>query len=289
MRLTAVGTQIQTVGAYNLPTGTQNISDGDYFAINDGFTTVVFEFDNDGRYTANRVPVTFGVLDSAATIAQEVVTAIQTAVTAKGLKLGVSYPGAGSLITLTGSVVRFTGFATTQGRPHARLAIDPGVVVKLVGSRVETQVGAQFIAEGTPANPIIFSSVEDDRYGAGGTFDTTNDQRRTSPAAGDWASLDFGPLSQASIDWARVFYAGGRSSIEGDYVGFDPIEIRQASARIANTLFEDNGAVPARTNDRNGRGFADPATIFVRGAQPVIVANTFRANRARSSTSTSTP
>ncbi len=51
--------------------------------------------------------------------------------------------------------------------------------------------------------------------------------------------------------------------------------------RIADTLFENNGAVSSRTDDRNGRGFADPATIFVRGAQPVIVNNTFIGNRGQ--------
>ena len=117
----------------------------------------------------------------------------------------------------------------------------------------------------------------DDRYGAGGTFDTSNDKDRTSPRAGDWASLNFGPVSQASIDWARVFYGGGSAAIEGGFAGFDPIEIRQAVARVTNTLFEDNGANSA--GDRNGRGFIGPATIYVRGAQPIIVGNTFRDNQ----------
>ena len=66
---------------------------------------------------------------------------------------------------------------TTRNRPNydARLAVDPGVVVKLEGSRIETEIGAQFIAEGLPGQEIIFTSRLDDRYGAGGTFDTNDD------------------------------------------------------------------------------------------------------------------
>ena len=74
-------------------------------------------------------------------------------------------------------------------RPNARLAIDPGVLVKIGGARIETQIGSQFIAEGTAAKPIIFTSVFDDRFGAGGSFDTTNDGSGSTPSEGDWGGL----------------------------------------------------------------------------------------------------
>jgi len=283
--LSATGTLIQTVpamGGGSPPV--QQIDDGDYFSISDGFTTVVFEFDNNGLVTPNRVPVTFQINHNADQIAADVTTAIQNAAATYGLGVGAIH--AGAAVDLVGSVIHLAGFklgvgggVTPQGRTHARLDIDPGIITKLKGSRIETQTGAQLIAEGTKSYPVIFSSIQDDRYGAGGTFDTSNDKDRTLPNPGDWAGLEFGPLSQASIDWARVFYAGGNAPIEGGFAGFDPVEIRQAVARITNSLFENNAAVASRTPDRNGRGFVDPATIFIRGAQPVIVGNTFRNNR----------
>ena len=61
------------------------------------------------------------------------------------------------------------------GRPDGRLSIDPSIVVKLDGSRFELELGAQMIAEGDDGREIIFTSIADDRYGAGGTFDTGND------------------------------------------------------------------------------------------------------------------
>ena len=112
-----------------------------------------------------------------------------------------------------GAISDGTGYHT---RPSARLAIDPGVVVKLGGARIETQIGAQFIAEGTAARPIIFTSVFDDRYGAGGSFDTTNDNKEgmvhTVAAEGNWGGIFFGPLSIGSIDHALVTFAGGRTT-----------------------------------------------------------------------------
>ena len=57
------------------------------------------------------------------------------------------------------------------------------MIIKSLNSRIEVGIGAQLLAEGTPANKIIFTSRFDDRYGAGGTFDTNNDGN-TNPGAG---------------------------------------------------------------------------------------------------------
>ena len=116
----------------------------------------------------------------------------------------------------------------------------------------------------------------DTRYGAGGTFDTTEDTSSRDPQPGDWGGLIFGPTASVSIDEAIVAYAGGTTAIEGDFARFSPVEIRQAQGRVTNTRFEFNDAGSA--GDRTGRGTLQPATIFVRGAQPIIVGNTFLGN-----------
>ncbi|MEQ9412041.1 MAG: GEVED domain-containing protein [Fuerstiella sp.] len=328
-----------------------------------------------------------------------------------------------------------------RARFDARLAIDPGVVVKLEGSRIEAGIGSQFIAEGMPGREIIFTSRLDDRYGAGGTFDTNDDgdlvspltiflqdnfesgqfdsarwaaatnasidnqglgetsgtqsahltagtqiqtaavnltgqpslelqfswqragggstpdanlfvqyrnssglwitlqnisaagadmtQFQTStlslpaaaihfnsafrlafgnpntpnargttgdwfiddvrvvqsrvnstPAPGNWGGLYIGHLGSASIDQALITFGGGVIPVENDFAGFNPVEIHQARARIANTVFEDNasgvgGSAPA---SRFGLFSNASGTIFVRGAQPVILGNDFRNN-----------
>jgi hypothetical protein len=181
-----------------------------------------------------------------------------------------------------GAIIDQTGFHT---RPAARLAIDPGVIVKIGGARIETQMGAQLIAEGTAARPIIFTSTFDDRYGAGGSFDTTNDNKATSTHTsaneGDWGGIFFGPLSVGSLDHTLITFAGGSTTIEGGFAAFNPVEIHSAQVRIANSTLEHNGSGPVDPNsrdDRNGRSWSTPAVIFVRGAQPVLINNIIQNN-----------
>ena len=80
-----------------------------------------------------------------------------------------------SLVTIDDSAATISGLQSGTARVAGSLVIDPGVVVKLNGSRIEAEIGATLIAEGTANDPVVFTSVEDDRYGAGGTFDLTGD------------------------------------------------------------------------------------------------------------------
>ncbi|MEL6106099.1 MAG: peptidase, partial [Planctomycetota bacterium] len=168
-----------------------------------------------------------------------------------------------------------------RGRLDASLVLDPGTVLKLSGSRVELQPGSVVLAEGDASNPVVFTSLRDDRFGAGGTFDTNNDDGAPTvqpPAHGDWAGIYAGPTSSISLDQAVVSYAGGISLIEGGETrGFVPLQLQQAEGRITNTRFEfnDSGQDGAGPVGRFGRLSVAPSTIFVRGSQPIIVGNTF--------------
>ncbi len=172
------------------------------------------------------------------------------------------------------------GFSTTSGglqsRPSARLAIDPGIIFKLGGGRFETEIGAQLIAEGTIDQPIIFTSLYDDRYGASGTSDTTNNGLNTLPAPGNWGGFLFGPTSVGSIDHALIAFAGGETRFEGSPDNMEPVEIDQAQVRITNSTFDYNRLAGAGA--RNGRGAADASVVYIRGAQPVILNNIFENN-----------
>ncbi|TWT83913.1 Dockerin type I repeat protein [Planctomycetes bacterium CA13] len=162
-------------------------------------------------------------------------------------------------------------------RFDARLSIDPGVVAKFDTARIEATFGADFYAEGTASNPIVFTSRLDDRYGAGGSFDTNNDAANSSPVGGDWSGLVFRQGSSGSIDHAVISYGGGESSGGGGFAYFNPIEILQADVRVANSRLSNNASGTASgTTDydtRDSVGFNGPATIFIRGAQPIIVGN----------------
>ncbi len=167
----------------------------------------------------------------------------------------------------------------SQVLPSGRLAIDPGVVVKLSSARIEGRRGASnLIAEGTPENPVIFTSLLDDRYGTGGTFDTTGNGSTSVAAPGDWSGLIFNMVSTGSIDNALIAYAGGESTIAGGPSRFNTIEAQDgAKLRVANSTFEFNASGNASDN-RDARGTNTAATIFIRQVQPIIVNNIFTDN-----------
>jgi len=171
--------------------------------------------------------------------------------------------------------------ARDRARLDARLSIDPGIIVKLQGARIEAEMGAQLIAEGVAGRQVIFTSRLDDRYGAGGTFDTNNDDSALAaervPSAGNWAGLYIGHLGSGSIDRALVTFAGGNVPVGGSFAAFNPVEIHEAKVRIRNTTFETN-ANGASSGIRSGLFSNDIGTIFVRGAQPVLLDNTFVGN-----------
>lgn len=167
-------------------------------------------------------------------------------------------------------------------RLSGRLEVDPGVVVKLGGSRIEAMLGnSNFLAEGTKERPVIMTSILDDEFGIGGTFDTTNNLATAGAKAGDWGGVFFNATSSGSIDHAIIRYGGGRTPIEGEFNEFNLIEIHQADVRVGNSRLEfnaDGTGVAGVDATRNGRGTNGSAVIFVRGAQPIIVNNEFREN-----------
>ena len=179
-----------------------------------------------------------------------------------------STPGGPTLNAATGNL---------DARLDARLRIDPGVVVKLQGSRIEAEMSSQLIVEGTVEQPIILTSLKDDRFGGSGSFDTSNDLDATDPEPGQWGGLFFNAISKGSLDHTLITFAGGLTPIEGGFDQFAPIEIHQAEVRVTNSLLTHNEGGQSSSN-RNGRGGNQASTIFVRGAQPILVHNSLRDN-----------
>ena len=165
-----------------------------------------------------------------------------------------------------------------KSRLHGRLAIDQGTIVKLNGAGIETGFGAQLIAEGLAGSEVIFTALQDDRYGIGGTFATSF---RDDLQPGSWTGLYVGPASHASLDHALLAYGGGVSKVPGNFASFNVLEIQQADARVTNSVFEQNanGSGGQSTANRGGRGSNAEALIFVRGAQPVLVGNVMTENK----------
>ncbi len=259
------------------------LTDGDYFVLSDGPVQIRFEFDlagngvKSGTTEQPNLAITVPTGTSTAGIATLIAAKINAAATTYGLKITAT--AAGSAVNLSGTTVKIDGLTGVSARLGGRLMIDPGAIVKLSGTRIEVGIGAELIAEGTASDPIVFTSLLDDTYGAGSTFDTTNNDAAVTAAAGNWGGIYFSPTSTGSIDYIRMNYAGGSTAIEGRFATFAPIEIRQATVRVADSLFQDNTC--STTDDRNGRGsVSQSSVIYVLFSQPVIVNNTIRDNTA---------
>jgi hypothetical protein len=182
-----------------------------------------------------------------------------------------------------------------SGRLDPGLTIDPGTIVKLNSSRIDVTFGARLFAEGTDAEPIVMTSLNDRRYGTGGTFNTnglfqdSTAGAATSLQAGDWGGIFVAFGADASIDHAVLAGGGGATRIEGGFASFNVIEAHQSDLRVANTRFElnDNGRSIVNDGGNNTNNPDDPreqrvgrvnnasGTIFVRAGQPIIIDNTF--------------
>ena len=200
-----------------------------------------------------------------------------------------SYLDNGSNLTGTLSV---ESFGNIRPRLDASLAIDPGSIIKLEGARIEIGHSAQLLAEGVDGGRVVFTSKQDDRFGIGGTFDTNNNGLNAARDAQprDWSGIYASPGSTLQLDYTEFAYAGGSSRIEGSFKSFSPIELQQADARIAHSVFENNsngiggqGPIdrlgrPANENYPLGNNASRGSTLFVRGSQPIILDNTFQNN-----------
>ncbi|QEG42897.1 GEVED domain-containing protein [Roseimaritima ulvae] len=163
-----------------------------------------------------------------------------------------------------------------RARLDARLDIDPGTVIKLDSARIEARFGAQLLAEGEAGLPIVFTSLEDQRYGGSGTFDTNDRGVEFDITPGDWGGIYLGQGATGSMDNVVIAGAGGTTRIEGGFADFNAIEVHQADLRLANSKFEFNAdGQETAGNDRVGRGANAEGTVFVRAATPVIVNNQF--------------
>ncbi|MEO1524376.1 MAG: GEVED domain-containing protein [Planctomycetota bacterium] len=181
----------------------------------------------------------------------------------------------------TGGAVLVESDSPLRARLDASLVIDPGTVVKVDGARIEARFGANIIAEGTSSNPVILTSLEDQRYGGGGTFDTNDRGNTVGLTPGDWGGLYIGNGSSASIDNAVVAGAGGTTRIEGGFASFNAIEVHQAELRLANSRIEMNDDGRGSLNGtRVGRMDNAPGAVFVRASQPVLIGNEFVDNNS---------
>jgi hypothetical protein len=95
---------------------------------------------------------------------------------------------------------------------NVTLRIDPGAIVKFdLGVNLTAESGGTLIATGTVAQPIVFTSVNDESVGA------NTSGVPTTPQAGDWDSI-YLKGGQATFDHVAISYGGGPDSIDSGLI-----------------------------------------------------------------------
>jgi len=119
------------------------------------------------------------------------------------------------------------------------LTIQPGVVVKSA-DEMFWRVNGTLKAQGTAAQPILFTGWRDDT--AGGDSFGDGILGAAAPRAGDWENIVFGAGSSASIlDYVEVRYAGNRYSPTQSTVYNEPAIVIAdgSSVTITHALIRD--------------------------------------------------
>ncbi len=92
------------------------------------------------------------------------------------------------------------------------LTIDPGAIIKFdLGLNLTVESGGTLIANGTVAQPIVFTSINDESVG------TETNEVSTTPAAGDWDSIYLNG-GQATFDHVSISYGGGPDSVNSGLI-----------------------------------------------------------------------
>ncbi len=111
------------------------------------------------------------------------------------------------------------------------LTIEPGVVIKFTGGGFNSTftVNGTLLAQGTTAEPIVFTEGRDDSYGG----DTNNDGNASSPAAGNWEGINITGTSSGSVIDNCLFRYGG-------YGNWEALNVSNSSTTVTNNHFYRN-------------------------------------------------
>ncbi len=116
----------------------------------------------------------------------------------------------------------------------ATLTIEPGIVIKATNTRNSYwTINGTLVAQGTAADPIVFTSIHDDTFGG----DTNNNADATSPAPGQWRAITFNESSgnTSIIDHCEIRFGG-----HDWFDNIKAISIQNSSPTITNTHFYQN-------------------------------------------------
>ncbi len=167
------------------------------------------------------------------------------------------------------------------------VTVDPGIVLKF-NSGTGIYVNGGFKAKGTSAGgQIVFTSLKDDNYGNSGAplpGDTNGDGNGTSPAAGNWSTIQFLSTSDdvfSLIDSCVIKFSGGSS--------YGAVTYTDAGSTLSNSILSDsynfgvrceNSSTPFVNNVTIANCRLDPIAMSLK-ANPTFTGITFTANGSK--------
>ena len=156
----------------------------------------------------------------------------------------------------------------------ATLIVQPGAIVKFNFGDNNLTVDGSLNAQGTSAQPIIFTSSSDDSAGG-----DTNNNGPSSGGHGEWAAIQFNAGSTNNLlDHVEVRFGGGWSAIAAVMDKGGPLTLTNSVVRNSYTTgLRIEGAAPTLTNNTWTNSFG-PAVSMDLAASPAISGVTFTNN-----------
>jgi hypothetical protein len=173
-------------------------------------------------------------------------------------------------------------------KPGAALTIEPGVVIKFYNN-AGMSIQGKIIAQGTEADPIVFTSFYDDEYGG----DTNNNGTTTIPSAGSWYGVTVSDSTEKDSVFEHVIfrYAGKYYARQTQSKAL--LSIENSSVSVLDSVFEyskvyglkllnSNSQVSNNVfrNNVGNSGIGDVGCgLLVAGGSPTIQNNSFISNQ----------